>query len=243
MKTVFILLTATLITTSGFSQTDTVFYSEKWEKTDASSARFYRTIDQKDSLFIVNDFDISNNHLMRGTYISMNPEIENGDFIFYYPNGRVQAEGSFYNGKMISIWKYYNKKGKISKKLDYSVIMISNSDLIYPDVNDKNDDEPFFVEDMPQFQNGTNTKFTEYLYANFNMPIIPEKYGITGRFFIQLWVDKKGRMVNTEIKLSLHPHIDCEINRIIANAPDWKPGTHNGELIAVFFTFPFDINK
>ena len=96
---------------------------------------------------------------------------------------------------------------------------------------------------MPKFKNSSHSAFNDFLNSNFRMPPIPEKYGKSGKVFIQFIVNKNGDIVNVTVHKSLHPHIICEINRITALAPKWQPGMNNGKPIDVPFTFPFEIKN
>ncbi len=43
-----------------------------------------------------------------------------GPWEYYYPNGELQARGSFNNGKKIGLWKYYNQKGYLTSSENFS---------------------------------------------------------------------------------------------------------------------------
>lgn len=243
MKTFYIYLLLMMISISGISQVDTVYYSDSWKKTNRTDANYYRTINDSENGFEVNDYDMDDNLLMSGNYNSIDPEIENGHFVFYSSKGLKTVEGDFIDGEMRNIWQYYNKKGKILKELDYNKLSRVNTELDFKKLESHFIRNRQIVDNMPTFENGDILIFTNYLKQEFNMPTIPDRLNISGRVFVQFIVDKEGNMVNTTIQMSKHPHIDCEIRRIIANAPQWRPASHKGEKLEIPITIPFEIGQ
>lgn len=242
MKTLQISFMIVLIALSTYAQNDTIFLDDSWQKTDSELATYYRIVYNVDSFINIKDYDKLGNILMEGQYNCIDPEIENGHFIFYNEKEIKVVEGSFNNGQMVNKWIYYNKKGKRNKILDYNKLPKTDSNLVYSELEKYFSENPI-VLDMPVFNNGDISFFSSYLSSNFNLPPILAKYDISGRVFVQFIVDKNGDMVNVIIHRSIHPHVDCEIKRIIANAPKWRPAVQNGKNIAIPITIPFDVNK
>jgi hypothetical protein len=41
-----------------------------------------------------------------------------GDYISFFPDGKIQSEGEYSNGKKIGYWRYYSKNGKLIRKTE-----------------------------------------------------------------------------------------------------------------------------
>ncbi len=43
----------------------------------------------------------------------------NGERLFYYSNGVIKDKGFYSNGKLDGVWMFYDKYGKLDKKIEY----------------------------------------------------------------------------------------------------------------------------
>jgi len=74
---------------------DTVYFDRHWKQCKKDSALYYRQVFAdmgKKVQFIVKDFFMSGKVQMEGTYKAINPDIKNGHFVYYFPNGRKSSE-------------------------------------------------------------------------------------------------------------------------------------------------------
>jgi len=107
-----------------FSQnTDTLYFNSKWQITPKSSAAYYRYATIKVDSFWhyigkVQDFYISGTMQMEGNYSITGDK--DGLFIFYYPDGKLQAQGKFSKDMMWSFWDYYFGNGSKKARVYYS---------------------------------------------------------------------------------------------------------------------------
>jgi TonB family protein len=240
MKVIKLVLSIIITTSAAQAQIDTVYYDINWQKTDFTLMEYYRVVNLTNDSYLVNDFNKGGDLLMEGTYQSLEPEIENGQFTFYSSKGNLIAKGAFLNGSMVGKWILYNNKGKVFRELDYTELPKVNNDIMFSELAKQNDN--VVIYDMPAFENNSFLKFAEYLQTNFILPLIPKKLGVSGRVTVQLIVDKNGEMINVFVQNSLHPHIDREIKRVIIEAPKWRPAENeNGEKLDIPFTFTLEI--
>ncbi|HKC36430.1 MAG TPA: hypothetical protein VKB95_10225 [Chitinophagaceae bacterium] len=107
-----------------FSQTiDTVYFNSKWQITPKSSATYYRYATIKVDSFWhyigkVQDFYINGTMQMEGNYSITGDK--DGLFSFYYPDGKLQAQGKFSKDMMWSFWDYYFANGNKKARVYYS---------------------------------------------------------------------------------------------------------------------------
>jgi TonB family protein len=110
------------------------------------------------------------------------------------------------------------------------------------DERSENIDEAVFfvVEEMPSFQGRTPEAFREYIQDNLVYPEEAKESHITGKVFVQMIVNSKGKVTNVEVVRSASPVLDAEAVRVVESSPLWKPGSQRGIPVAVQFTFPID---
>jgi antitoxin component YwqK of YwqJK toxin-antitoxin module len=57
--------------------------------------------------------DYMDNVKAEGEYIQIGKKyLEDGDFVFYHPNGKVESEGEYVRGVKVGTWKRYEPSGK-----------------------------------------------------------------------------------------------------------------------------------
>ena len=115
-----------LLSLSLYGGTEKIYFDNYCRKTKhKSQAKFYsvRTT-LKDSLnhkiISVKDFYINDTLQMEGAYTSLEPEVKEGYFIFYFENGRKESEIMYKNNKRQGEGKYYYKSGALKKILQFN---------------------------------------------------------------------------------------------------------------------------
>ena len=93
------------------------------------------------------------------------------------------------------------------------------------------------VEDQPEFPGGTQAMM-KYLADNIKYPKEAHEKGIQGRVIANLVINKDGSISDVEVMRSVHPLLDAEAVRVIAEMPNWKPGMQRGQAVRVRFTLP-----
>jgi len=56
---------------------------------------------------------------MTGGYSSFEPEVREGEFVFYYDNGSVKSREHFKTAKRTGLYQYYYRNGRISVESSY----------------------------------------------------------------------------------------------------------------------------
>lgn len=123
--------------------------------------------------------------------------------------------------------------GKVVKTYYTLPIMFSA-----PRSDDQKRNKPLqFADQMPKFPGGVNN-FLEYLEKNIKYPETAFKMGIEGRVVLRFVVGKDGKISNVIVTRGIGGGCDEEAVRVVREMPDWIPGKHKGELVAVYFTLP-----
>jgi protein TonB len=94
-----------------------------------------------------------------------------------------------------------------------------------------------FVEVMPEFVGGPEA-MNRYLKENLNYPTLAKENQIQGLVFVSFVVTTAGSIENIQLARGVHPALDKEAMRVIAEMPPWKPGLQNRQKVSVRFTLP-----
>ena len=94
---------------------------------------------------------------------------------------------------------------------------------------------------MPLFEGRLDEdSFIKYLAKNIVYPEFALKNGIQGVVLVKFTVTPQGKVVNAEVKQSVHPLLDAEALRVINSSPQWTPAIQGGKNVYVNFTFPIN---
>lgn len=213
---------------------DTIYYDSKWNKTDKAGKHFYRTIEPSEmpGHLLVRDFHPNGSMQMLGYYSSLNPEVRDGTFTWWYESGALEREAVFEKNNITKI-KEWDQNGKL--KLDKELVRttsVENGKHIYKS-----------LEAAPQFPGGNNS-LNKYISKNLQYPSDAKEQGVEGQVIVRFKVNGEGKAVNPVIVKSVHSSIDRESIRLINKMPKWKPGRQEGKNVEVTFELPinFDLN-
>ncbi len=106
---------------------DTTWYTKKWKPCLKQEAKYFRLVNQTNGLYEIRDFYLNGKLQMKGKAISMEPEVLHDSCTYYYANGKIDATGSYNNGKKVGIWKYYSSIGQLLETTDYSFVLNKDS--------------------------------------------------------------------------------------------------------------------
>jgi len=112
----FLLFILTISYSLCFGQ-DTLFFDSMWKPTTKMNAEFFRIEKKEGNKWVRMDYFYKTNQLqMKGTYISLTPEIKDGYFEWYHANGKISQQSNFENGKHIGEYLLYHENGNLEVK-------------------------------------------------------------------------------------------------------------------------------
>lgn len=104
------------------AQKQVLYYSSNWEIAPKETATYFRVCDYNSTYWFfkneVKDYMLDSTLVMSGSYSTYG--IKDGEFIFYYPSGKLQAQGSFRKGLRDGSWKYYYENGGLQREVIFS---------------------------------------------------------------------------------------------------------------------------
>lgn len=99
-------------------------------------------------------------------------------------------------------------------------------------------DEVFtIVEDQPEFPGGM-AAFYKYVGDNMDYPSQARRMGIEGRVYVQFVVDKDGSVTEVKAVKGIGAGCDEEAERVLREAPKFKPGKQRGRPVKVRMVLP-----
>lgn len=193
--------------------TDTVWLNQKQETCNKDTATYKRVLTLNKGLdYTVKDFKVGGELFMSGKFSSLNPDIKEGSFYWYYPNGK--------NKRMV----FFEKNIKV-----YSQSWDSDGNLIKPHL-DK-------METMPQFPKG-DKGLLDFITNNLRYPEQAKYNRIQGRVIVRFIVTSTGGIRDVKVLKGVNASLDNEAVRVIKILPKWQPGLSNGMPVDVYYTIP-----
>jgi len=168
---------------------------------------------------------------------SINKKLD-GTYKEWYGNGQLKKEAVFNGGKRNGYNFCYWENGKPRRKETYK----ENKFVEGKCYNNEGKEIKYFpAETMPEFPGGEDAMMA-FLSQNIRYPIAMQENGVKGMVILQFYVQKDGTLTDIKILRGIHPDGDAESKRVVSMMPKWKPGTQEGELVAVQFTLPIRFN-
>ena len=93
------------------------------------------------------------------------------------------------------------------------------------------------VDNPPEFPGG-NVALLRYISEHVCYPESAAQEGAQGRVLCRFTVNKDGSVSDVTVVRSLHPELDKESVRVLSELPKFKPGSHKGETVRVYFSLP-----
>lgn len=203
---------------------DTIYYDARWEICTKQKAAYYRISKQfKNDSICISDYYMNGNIQMEGVCSSLNPDVKNGLFKYYYPEGHIESEANYINDTLEGVVKSYFKDtpGKIQIKATY-VKGIMHGDLksfyrtgqikrreVYEQGEVKRgkcygingDDTTYFLlYQLPEFKVDIEDYFSNKVYKPIRERYLPLGIEIEGRVMVKFVVTVDNRITDIEIE-------------------------------------------
>ena len=80
-----------------------------------------------------------------------------------------------------------------------------------------------------------------FIKRNYVVPPIDRRKGVTGTIYLNLLIDKAGKISEVKILKGLTSRMDNEAIRVVQKMPDWDPAYRNGIAVPVNMMLPITI--
>lgn len=232
MKLIITLLLFFLVQKEIAQKPDTIWYNNKWEKTQQVSSRHYSRVIEKlrTDKYKVKDYYETGSLQMEGFFSSVDPDIKNGEFKYWYRNGKKQMDLTYEDNKEIQVCQY-NEQGEITNEWErISIVKIENGKPVT---------EFRVLQRSPKFPGGKEA-LNEFILKQLKYP--DGSLNIKGKVVVQFKINVEGKAVNPTIISSLSVEHDQEAINLIKKMPKWEPGKQDGKFVAITLSLPINFN-
>ncbi len=191
-------------------------------------ATYYRvtTLDNITNHFTVEDYQVDGKLIRKGQFITLKPEVRDGEFTWYFKNGK-KNKYILYEKNKVKHWTVWNEKNKVVLSVILSFKGPGGEDLY----------EACKVDKEPQFPGGVKA-MRAFIAKNQVYPPSTTLDPIEGTVVVYAVVDENGKLNDARVVRPVHPDVDAETLRIVSLMPDWIPGELNGKKVAVPCAIP-----
>ena len=218
MKTIISFAIFSLLSVSSFGQNtfDTVYYDSKWKISSNSEYSYYRnTKKQVDGKFLCLDYWKTGEIQMRGVYSSLDPDVKDGEFIYYHKNGKIKETTTFSNDRPITLTNLYKVDGTLDITYASSLEMLDNTEEI----------------------NKAITKFISMVSKKIKYPDNSIRADIEGQVIVAYYINQVGLPYRIKVTKSINNELDNEAIRVI-NSFKWPSPIYKGEKTSIFVALP-----
>jgi protein TonB len=165
----------------------------------------------------------------------------------YDITGVIRSRGWFENNKRDRIWEFFDKKGELEQKIDFS----KNEVLLYRTALAQNpfrivsgSDTIMSILDRPPLFMGGTSRLYDYLLEEMRLPLHKSDERITGTVFVAFTIDSVGNTSNHRVLKGIGRMCNNEALRAVKAIPEqWMPGELNGKNVSVDFILPIPFDS
>jgi protein TonB len=212
---------------------DTIWFNSKWEKSTKAESVYHRVIQKSSDLksYLVSDYYNTGEIQMRGTYSSLEPEVKDGQFTWWFKNGQKRAETLYKDRNAIKEIKW-DEAGKVTFRRE--LVDITHTE------DGKKVETKAYLDVAPEFEGGMSA-VNKFIDKNFRYPAQLQENPPHGKIIVGLAIDTNGKVINVNIQQGLDPLLDAEAMRVVKKLPDWKPGILDGKPVAIRISIPINL--
>lgn len=217
---------------------DTAYYDKTGNLVTASALYDHRSITTRDPAD-------SNVAMVRMTYRSgqvrceyrlsnYEKHIMGGSYKDYFENGHTRTTATYIDDKLDGELKTYFENGQLRRD-----DLFSGGKLLHGKCFDSlGKPVPHTDWEVPPEYPGGIPALIGYLSREVKYPKEARKKNIQGEVDVQFRVDKEGKVGYVQVVKHVAPELDQEAVRVVSQMHRWKPGTQEGEAVAVDYTLP-----
>jgi len=249
MKKLLFSLAFVIFTNFGYSQNLKTYYiNSDGKKCSKVFAKFKRTVQNQNDIWIVQDHYLNDSIHMTGHFLDKNLTQKTDTLKDYYPNGKLSSTAVYKNNVLHGKLKSYYVTGNISKSANYDMNVptgewiwynedgtIENKlDSVNPNILDENYSHAEYV--------GGRKNLNEYLKkADYHL-----QYGMIAKYdktITTFQIDEEGNVIDVDIIVHGTNKMDSVIIKHLYNMPKWKAEKKNGKYITSNHVLPIQFSK
>ena len=206
----------------GGPKNEKIYLSAVLEPTSKGKATYYLQQEGKDGdLFIGKVYTMTGELKAEGRFQDETLMIEEGPFVFFHTNGKIESKGNYALGYKTGVWERYDKWGQplAEKVYDHEPLL----NIVYN-----------LAETMPKAPGGEK-EFVRIITEKVKLPPGKElNKNITASFI----VEKTGAISNVKVIDGDSGEVDEQLVEMIKSTQPWQPGAEKGLPVRVEMRMP-----
>lgn len=244
MKKSLFLLAFLIFASKGYSQKLKTYYiNYKNEKTSKLNAKFKRTVQKQNDIWVVQDYYLNDSLKRTSNFNDKNLTQKIGVFKHYYPNGKLSSVLEFKNNKKHGPEKAYYLTGNISRLAHYNMGEATGKWIWYNEdgsfENELDNINPNTLNDNyahAEFPGGKK-KLMEYI-KKVDYELRKGNMVYNGRTITAFQINEEGKVANVDIIVNGTKQMDSAIIKHLYNMPNWKPYKKSGKYVTSNHVLP-----
>ncbi|MCB0791495.1 MAG: energy transducer TonB [Flavobacteriales bacterium] len=199
-----------------------VYLDQVLHVTVEKKAVYYRQNEgMQGTYFLGRTYTMSGKLKAEGTYVDADLLLEQGHFIFYHPNGRVESTGDYSMGRKTGVWLRYDAKGDELAEKVYDPEPLE--DILYTR-----------AEVMPQYPGGDR----ELVHYVRDRVVAKDGMRVRGKITASFVVEKDGHLSDVKVVEGQGEELDERVVNALKSTLPWSPGTEKGQPVRVQVKLP-----
>jgi TonB family protein len=255
----FVLLLLLAFSSAAAQDTIHIYLNSKWKEVKTrDEATYLRKQHHDGTVWHVTDYYKDGTVQMTGTFADKKATRYLTGFKFYYPNGKIQMQGSYHKNSRQGHWIYYFDNGLLDREGDFVNGRMHGKWKWYDKdrvcsietyAKDSRESAQFFDADGREvaekyaeypayFEFGKPNAFSDWLLTQIVYPPEAMKKDVSGKIKIRFVVNETGDIEDIEIKKEANPMLEAEAVRAIGTSPKWTPGKQHNRPVKYEFRLP-----
>lgn len=219
----FALSLASTAVNAGDPKPAKVYLSNVLEPTSKGKAAFYMQPEGKDGeLFIGRIYTMDGKLKAEGRFRDAALTVEEGPFVFYHPNGKVESKGEYVMGNKSGVWLRFDPWGNALAEKVYNPEPLAN--ILYTR-----------AETMPAFRGGDERAFVRTIKEGVAASGAKPAKGQVMAAFV---VEKNGELSDVKVMEGQDKALDDQLVDMIRSTSPWAPGVDKGVPVRVQMRVP-----
>lgn len=200
-----------------------IYLSQVLEPTTRGKAAFYMVPEGVEGeLHIGRIYTMDGKLKAEGRFRDAALTIEEGPFVFYHPNGKVESQGEYVMGNKTGVWLRFDPWGNPLAEKVYNPDVLAN--ILYTR-----------AETMPTFRGGDERAFVRTVKEAVKLPTGTV---VKGQVMTSFVVEKNGELSDVKVIEGKDKEIDDQLVDVIKSTSPWTPGVDKGVPVRVQMRVP-----
>ncbi len=199
-----------------------LFLSDVLEPTSKRNAAYFLVPEGKEGeLFVGKIYTMQGKLKAEGRFKDEALTIEEGPFVFYHNNGKVESKGEYAMGHKTGVWERFDTWGKPMAEKIYNPEHLAN--ILYTR-----------AQTMPTVAGGEK----ELVRTIKEKVTSPNGKAVKGEVTATFIVEKNGELSDVKVVDGTDPAIDDQVVDMIRSTSPWQPGAEKGIPVRVQMRLP-----